>query len=68
VSADRDRLLEARDHLSAAFEIVDEVGPSLPEPERGALIGVLGSRHDLARIIRQLGNVVTMLGTRGRTT
>jgi hypothetical protein len=53
----RARLLEARDHLSAAFAIIDDVAPQLDEPERGALVGVMGLRHDLARIVRSLGAI-----------
>jgi hypothetical protein len=59
----RAQLLEARDHASRALEIIDEIGPALEEPERGALIGVMGSRHELSRIIRQLGTIATMIGT-----
>lgn len=57
----RERLLEAQAHVSAAFTILDDVGPGLPEPERAAVVGVLGLRHDLARIVRALGNIAAML-------
>lgn len=56
------RLLEARDHLSTAFGIIDETAPELSEPERGALIGVMGARHDLGRLIRSLSNIAATLG------
>jgi hypothetical protein len=59
----RTRLLEAKSHLSAAFEIVDEVAPLIDEPERGALIGTMGARWEIARLIRQLGNIAVMIGT-----
>lgn len=62
-SGTRAKLLEAKEHLSAAFGIIDDVAPELDEPERGALVGIMGSRHEISRIIRQLSNIATMLGT-----
>ena len=58
---DRAALEEAREHLSAAFEIIDDVGPRLPEPERAAVVGTMGLRHDLASVIRRGGAVIAFL-------
>lgn len=58
----RARLTEARDHLAAALEAIDEAAPHVPEPERSTLTGVLGARHDVARLIRQLDNIATLTG------
>ena len=48
-----DKLTRARDHLSAAFEILDDV--RLDEPERGAALAL---KRDVADNVRRLGNLI----------
>jgi hypothetical protein len=58
----RDRLLQAQALVSQAFELVDEVGPQLEEPERSAVCGFMGLRDDVGSIVRRLGALVAFLG------
>ncbi|MDP2959666.1 MAG: hypothetical protein Q8N53_24900 [Longimicrobiales bacterium] len=58
----RMQLLWASARLSEVYGIVDDLGPSLPEPERAALLALRG---DLARGIRCLGNVAVSVGIGG---
>ena len=58
----RTQLLCAQAQLSEVFEVVDQVGPRVPEPERGALLSLKG---DLARGIRSLGCIAASIGIGG---
>ena len=48
-----DKLTQARDHLSAAFELLDDV--VLDEPERGAALTL---KREIADNVRRLGNLI----------
>ncbi len=55
----RARILTASEHASAIFRVLQEIGPSLDEPERGAALELRGQAADLCR---RLGNLAAFLG------
>lgn len=54
----RDRLMAARDSLSEVFATLDEIGPLLPDLERGAALSL---RDDVAGARRRLTNLLAWL-------
>lgn len=55
----RPRLLDARSKAGDVYAILDDVGPLLAEPERGACLEL---RADVAALLRRLGNLTAYLG------
>lgn len=50
-----EQLQDARGHVSAAFKLLDEVGPALPDLERHAALTLKG---ELEYAIRRLTNLI----------